>query len=560
MFKRSVFLLLLLTFKAFAQTITPNIGFEDGTFTNWECFIGSISSAGVISVFPTDPVPDRQTIFGPESANVLDRYGNFPVRCPNGSKYSARLGNPVPGGQAERLTYTFTVPPGGAYSIIFDYAVVLENPSHAPFQQPKFSAKVYNVSDDKYVECPSFDFAASSSLPGFKLSSAPGARGASIYYKDWSKATIHLNGYSGKTMRLEFTTNDCTLGGHFGYAYLDMEENSFSPVSGNAYCVGQRSISLYAPIGFAGYSWYNADLSKHLGDGPTLKISPSPPDKTVYAVVIAPYAGLGCLDTLYTTVNKIDEGFKLNIPAKVNGCPETGVDLTAPSITAGSSDGMTLSYFVDSLGTNYLYNPNKVMTSGVYYIQGLNKEGCMNILPIEVDLSPPPINVTDPVGVHYPATVDLSKTFEHLPDLRYSYYTNPEATVPLTNYTAINTTGKFYIKAVSNIGCVNVEPVNVTILPPPPYTITAPTAFTPNNDGVNDRFSVTITGILTFGSLKIFNRYGQLVFNTTTPGAYWDGMLNDQKLPVGTYYWVFEGTDGYYNKRVDRAASVTLLR
>lgn len=546
--------------KCFAQAPTANIGFEDGTFNHWECFIGRIDSLGTIHVTPSPPRTDRHAIYGRESAKLLDPYGKFPLLCPNGGNYSIRLGNKDTSAQAERVTYTFKVPNVKSYSIIFYYAAVLENPDHLPFQQPKFTAKVYDVSDNLYINCPSFDFAASPDLPGFKLSNAKGARAESIYYKDWSAATIDLSGYTGKTIRLEFTTNDCSRRGHFGYAYLDVNENTESAISGNAYCIGQRSLTLYAPIGFSDYKWYNADLTKELGTGLTLNISPAPPDQTQYALKIFPYPGLGCIDTLYTTVNRIDEGFKLKVLDSVLGCPGTGADLTAARITAGSSPGMTLGYFTDSLATTFLYNPDLVTESGTYYIQGTNKEGCTNILPIKVIVGNPTLTIINPAPVIFPTTIDLSKTFTHQPDLTYSYFKNEAATDGVNNYTAIQYGDTFYIKAINTAGCSTVQPVKVTIYPPPPFVVTAPNTFTPNNDGINDQFNVSVSGIITFGSVFIYNRYGQQIFTTKKQTETWDGSLDGHLLPPGAYYWVFEGTDDYYHKKVSRSGFVTLLR
>jgi gliding motility-associated-like protein len=561
MFWRIFFLLFLISFSTLAQTNnTPNIGFEEGSFNHWQCYIGHIDSAGVTHLTPSAPVFNRQVLYDKSFNSIRDPYGDFPVRCPNGSNYSVRLGNDSVRAQAESLTYTLTVPNGSAYSIIFNYAVVLENPAHAPFQQPKFTARVYDITDNKYIDCPSFDFVASSDLPGFKLSTAKGARGESIYYKDWSTATIDLNGYLGKTIRIEFTTNDCTLGAHFGYAYLDLNENIGSEVAGNTYCAGQKSITLFAPNGFAGYYWYNSDFSQQLGYGQSLTISPPPPNLTTYAVKILPYPQLGCLDTIYTVINRIDEGFKLVVPDSVYGCPETGVDLTAPAVTAGSSPGIKLSYFNDSLATSYLYNPNKVTTPGTYYIQGVNADGCMNLFPVQVVLQNPVINVTNPQPVNFPTRVDLSQTFKPQKGVSYGYYTDAGATIPIVNYMAIKYGGTYYIKATNKVGCTSIVPVNVEIHPPPPYEIIAPNTFTPNNDGINDNFAITITGLVTFGSIKIYNRYGQIVFTTKSANESWNGNFGGHALATGTYYWIFEGLDDYSNAKITRAASITLLR
>jgi gliding motility-associated-like protein len=557
-----LFFFLLINFGAFAQT-TPNIGFENGTFDNWECFAGSISATGVISVSPTSPLPGRHTIIG--ATKELDPYGKFPVQCPNGSKYSIMLGNSQTQSQAERVTYTFTAPSTGAYSIIFNYAVVLENPAHAAYQQPQFTAKVYDVTDNLYIDCPSFDFVAGSELPGFKLSTVPGAKGNSIFYKEWSTATIDLKSYLGKTIRLEFTTNDCTLGGHFGYAYIDIEDNTTSsPITGNAYCLGQNAVTLIGPTGFADYYWYNAaDLTKPIWRGQSYRISPVPPDLSKYALQIFPYDGLGCIDTLYTTINQINSGFKLVVPDTIVACPGVPLDLTAPSVTAGSDAGTSFSYFTDSLATVYLYNPNSITGDGTYntyYIKGVSTEGCTNILPVHVVFRGPGITTIEPAAVNFPTTVDLSKAFLPQNGLTYSYYSNSEGTIPVVNYTAVKYGGTYYIKATNATGCTAVGAVNVTIIPPPAYTITAPNTFTPNNDGINDHFNFTTTGVITFNTLKIFNRYGQQVFNAKSFEEYWDGNYNGKNLPTGTYYWIFDGEDDYNNVKINKAGSITLLR
>jgi gliding motility-associated-like protein len=567
--KSLTLIFLLIGMRSFAQTLPPNIGFEEGTFTNWVCSAGSISADGVINISETSPISGRHTIFSKTTdASTLDPYGNFPVLCPNGSNYSVRLGDNNTGAQAEGITYTFVVPntSNQAYSITFNYAVVLQNPDHADYQQPKFTAKVYDITDGKYVDCPSFNFVAGTALPGFKLSASVAAgggsnsRAAAIYYKDWSTATLDLRGYLGKLMRIEFVTNDCTRGGHFGYAYIDIDEGSSAkPISGNAYCTTAKSVTLKGPEGFAGYLWYNADLTKLLGSEQTLKISPPPPDLTKYALKILPYQDLGCVDTLYTVINKIDDGFKLAVTDTVTGCAETGADLTAAYVTAGSTDGVTLSYFTDSTETTHITNPKTILASGTYYIKGISNSGCMGTLPVYVKLIAPALTITQPDAVRYPATVDISKTFVKVDSLIYGYYTNSSGTIKLENYTAVARTGKYYIKATNSSGCSIIKPVDVSVLPPPPYVITAPNAFTPNSDGVNDNFSLHIEGYVRFDNLEVFNRYGQLIYNEKK-NLNWDGYYNGHDLPAGTYYWIFDGLDTYYNTKIKKNGYVAIIR
>jgi len=85
-----------------------------------------------------------------------------------------------------------------------------------------------------------------------------------------------------------------------------------------------------------------------------------------------------------------------------------------------------------------------------------------------------------------------------------------------------------------------------------------PTAFSPNNDGVNDFFHTLNKGVVSF-DLKLYNRWGQLLFSTLNPDSTWDGTLNGVAQPIGVYIWVLQAKldDGTV---VDRKGSVTLVR
>jgi gliding motility-associated-like protein len=69
------------------------------------------------------------------------------------------------------------------------------------------------------------------------------------------------------------------------------------------------------------------------------------------------------------------------------------------------------------------------------------------------------------------------------------------------------------------------------------FTFYAPNSFTPNDDGLNDIWKPVMTGITKF-SLKIFNRWGDLIFETTDPEKGWMGQVED-----GDHY----ATNGIYN-------------
>jgi gliding motility-associated-like protein len=94
----------------------------------------------------------------------------------------------------------------------------------------------------------------------------------------------------------------------------------------------------------------------------------------------------------------------------------------------------------------------------------------------------------------------------------------------------------------------------------PCNNIYAPNVFTPNNDGINDDFVISVDTLtpsgersswsnFTFYSIAIFDRWGKEVFSSTDPAQPWNGrVLNSQDLvPDGVYYYVIKTTCGSSN-------------
>ena len=86
-----------------------------------------------------------------------------------------------------------------------------------------------------------------------------------------------------------------------------------------------------------------------------------------------------------------------------------------------------------------------------------------------------------------------------------------------------------------------------------------PNAFTPNGDGKNDRFGPIINCNVTSYHLMIFNRWGQMVFDTVDANDKWDGNFKGVPADVGDYFYslTFAGPKGNtYSYKGD----ITLIR
>jgi gliding motility-associated-like protein len=86
-----------------------------------------------------------------------------------------------------------------------------------------------------------------------------------------------------------------------------------------------------------------------------------------------------------------------------------------------------------------------------------------------------------------------------------------------------------------------------------------PEAFSPNGDGSNDKLQFFAVGISSFTVFRIFNRWGQLLFESFDENNYWDGTFNGVLQHIDSYVWIAEaiGTDG---KQLKRRGQSILIR
>jgi len=122
------------------------------------------------------------------------------------------------------------------------------------------------------------------------------------------------------------------------------------------------------------------------------------------------------------------------------------------------------------------------------------------------------------------------------------------------------TTEQLYTVNITNrAGCNFVDSQLVRIFDESDIYIAG--GFTPNRDGKNDRVYPIAVGVSVFYSFKIFNRWGNLVFesNSLDPDLGWDGTFKGKDQPADTYTWVVYGI-GQTGKPISKSGSVVLIR
>ncbi|MBI3718699.1 MAG: PKD domain-containing protein [Sphingobacteriales bacterium] len=110
----------------------------------------------------------------------------------------------------------------------------------------------------------------------------------------------------------------------------------------------------------------------------------------------------------------------------------------------------------------------------------------------------------------------------------------------------------YILKATGTGGCMSSDTVFVKVL----KSLVIPNTFTPNGDGVNDKWEIQYLDSYPGCVVEIYNTVGQLLFRSIGYANKWDGRYNGNPLPVGTYYYVIDPK----NNRKPIAGYVTILR
>lgn len=248
----------------FTNLYGPGVTCQYGSF--WNPFLYTGVSCGrheLITGQGTDPYTGHQ----------------LPL-LPPGEDTVVRLGNYIVGAEAEAITYQFTVDPD--YSVLLvKFAVVLQDPGHDVYHQPRFVMRVLDANGQPVSSCSEYDVHAGADIPGFHSVNG-------VCWRPWTDVGFDLSEYAGQQIRLQFVTYDCAFEGHFGYAYFTAR--CISPnLTGNCQ---DGYVTFTAPPGFEHYEWDNGD---------TTSTSTYPLNSTTSASCQITSA-IGCVFTLNATL------------------------------------------------------------------------------------------------------------------------------------------------------------------------------------------------------------------------------------------------------------------
>ncbi|HEY9177204.1 MAG TPA: T9SS type B sorting domain-containing protein [Flavipsychrobacter sp.] len=127
-------------------------------------------------------------------------------------------------------------------------------------------------------------------------------------------------------------------------------------------------------------------------------------------------------------------------------------------------------------------------------------------------------------------TVEPGATYKWTPTRFFDTYSDRPVT-----YARVDFSSKLYVEVEDIYGCQNKDSLEVKTKSC--CEMTFPSAFSPNGDGKNDLFRPITIGRREVKLFQVFNRYGQLIFDSRQANRGWDGTMNGRDADIGTYFY-----------------------
>lgn len=314
-------------------------------------------------------------------------------------------------------------------------------------------------------------------------------------------------------------------------------------------------------------NWNNTTFQWNFGDGDTShEVYPvhSYADTGTYKTSLIIFPGLWCADTSYTKT--IVYPYLTPDFTYSDSCSNQLVLFTNTSVSTGGIINYTnwvIKKDTTLLDSTIQYNTSYSFTKApqtytVFLTVGTDK-GCMatDTGYINIWQSPYQLASHDTI-LSRGASLQLQAN-----DGNYNnggdFYWSPSdglSNTSIANPVLTSTTDNTYFLSIKNAhGCSLTDSIKVKYYIGP--DIYVPNAFTPNGDGKNDIFRPITVGISLFKYFRVFNRYGQLMFETTKPFEGWNGYQNGKIASSGTYVWEVAGID--YNKKLIIKSGTSVL-
>jgi gliding motility-associated-like protein len=211
------------------------------------------------------------------------------------------------------------------------------------------------------------------------------------------------------------------------------------------------------------------------------------------------------------------------------------------------------------VGDSYMFNGHSYNTTGWYHDVFSGVNGCDSTTWLQLTVHELPLvslSVKNQPRYCIGDTVSVTAQGAMLYEWKVNDHDFPgtEATIDIPTRKDINLV---WVKGSDQYGCA--DTANITVKAEPCCAIFTPNAFTPNGDGNNDGFGPETNGHPENYAMKIYNRFGQMVFVSYKINQKWDGTQNGQPVESGTYFYLITG-DCVSGAPIQLKGDITLIR
>ena len=187
-----------------------------------------------------------------------------------------------------------------------------------------------------------------------------------------------------------------------------------------------------------------------------------------------------------------------------------------------------------------------VTESGVYQLVATSDNGCVSVDELNVIVHPNPDLLVTATEQTACINEEIGIVVDGASD--YDWYTFDNSLIEEINNNEITLMAEestiLFIEGTNDFGCTTTDSLAITIEPCYQLEGHFVNVVTPNGDGDNDVWYIADTYVPEEVHLQIFNRWGQLIFETNASKDYWDATYNDKLVAEGTYYYILDVLDG----------------
>lgn len=256
----------------------------------------------------------------------------------------------------------------------------------------------------------------------------------------------------------------------------------------------------------------------------------------IYSDTLQSY--LGC-DSIITTQLTVNQNPVVNLGNDISICEGTTLLLNAGSNFQN--------YVWQDLSTSSSYSAS---TSGTFWVRVTDVNDCIGSDTLTIlNIFPTPKNF---LPADSAVCGKISRQID-VPGFN-SYHWNDGS---LSSSLTVSSSGIYWVQVQDQNGCFGTDSIIFETVCE--ESVLMPNAFTPNRDGLNDIFKpVLLDDIIDF-EMKIFNRWGKIIFYTKDPDIGWNGEDATTPVPIGEYVWTVQYKNDSGEEKF-RKGAVTLLR